>query len=126
MESLGVVSGFAELVKPVSNCLGLPEAQKLDFIKMIDALDLRPDHIKVFQGDPTIALRDIDNRPGLAKGRPRRAIQMKNRMAVFQFDEDETRTLRRIRLLLLEAAHMTLLGIRRTARLVSADQSVQE
>jgi hypothetical protein len=45
---------------------------------------------------------------------------------VFQFDDDEARTLTRIRLMLVEAAHISPLGIRPAWCLVSVDQNMQK
>jgi hypothetical protein len=110
-QSLGVVSALTELIKPLSNCPGLPEAQQLEFIEMIDTSDLPPNNIHTFEGDRFILLLKIDARPRLAKCRRCRALQMKSRTVISQFDDDEARTLTRIRLTLVEAAHITPPGI---------------
>jgi hypothetical protein len=78
------------------NCPGLSEAQQCDCIEGTDASDLPPNDIHTFEGDRFILPRDIDKRSGLAKGRRRRSVEMKSRTVVFQFDNDETRTLTRI------------------------------
>jgi ATP-dependent exoDNAse (exonuclease V) alpha subunit len=65
-------------------------------IEKIDAPDLPPHDILILEGDLLILLRNLDDRAGLAKGRRCRAIQMKNRTVVVQFDDDETRILTRI------------------------------
>jgi hypothetical protein len=93
---------------------GLFEAQQLEFIEMIDTPDLPPSDVHTFEGDGFMLLLNTDTRPVLAKGRRCRALQMKNRIVVFQFDDDEARTLTRIRLMLVEAAHITPPAIRRT------------
>jgi hypothetical protein len=123
---LGVVFAVTELIKPLSNCPGLSEAQQLEFIKMTDTSDLPPNDIDTFEGDRFILLRDIDTRPGLAKGRRCPALQMKNRTGVFRFDDDEARNSTRIRLMSVEAAHITPPGIRHSWCLVSADQNVHK
>jgi hypothetical protein len=123
---LGVVFALTELIKPLTNCSGSSEAQQLEFIKMIDTSNLRPNGIHTFESDRFILLLNTDTRPGLAKGRRCRALQMKNRTGVFQFDGDEARTLTRIRLMLVEAAHITAPGIRGAWCVVSADESVQK
>jgi hypothetical protein len=123
---LDVVVALTEPIKPLSNCPGLPEAQQLELIKMIDTSDLPPNNIQTFEGDRFILLLNTDIRPGLAKRRRCRALQMKNRTGVFQFDGDEARTLTRVRLMLVEAAYITSPGIRRGWCLVSADQNVQK
>jgi hypothetical protein len=94
--SLGVVFALTELIKPLSNCLGLSEAQQNDFIEKIDTPDLPPNDIHISLGDPFILLRNIDIRSGLAKGRRCRAVQMENRTVFFQFGDNETPTLTRI------------------------------
>jgi hypothetical protein len=63
---------------------------------MIDTPDIPPDDIKILEHDPFILLQDIDTRSGLAKGRRCRAVQMKKRTVVFQFDNNKTRTSTRI------------------------------
>jgi hypothetical protein len=108
-EYFGVVSAFTELIKSLCNCPGLPEAQQLEFIEMLDTSDLPRNDIHTFEGDRFILLLNTDTQPGLAKGRRCCALQMKNRTVVCQFDDDEARTLTRIRLMLVEAAHITAL-----------------
>jgi hypothetical protein len=95
-QSLGIVSAFTQLIKPVLNCPGLFESQQIDFIKKIDSPDLPPNDILILEGNPFISLRNIDTRSGLVKGRLCRALQMKNRTVVIQFDNGETRALTRI------------------------------
>jgi hypothetical protein len=124
-QSLGGVFALTELIKSLSNCPGLSEAQQIEFIKMIDASDLPPSDIHTFEGDRIILLFNTDTRPRWAKGRRCCALQMKNRTVVSQFDDDEARILTRIRLMLVEAAHITTPGIRGTWFLMSADQTVQ-
>jgi hypothetical protein len=48
---------------------------------------------------------------GLAKGRRYLALQLKTRTMVLQFDDDEARIFTRIRLMWVEAAHITPPGI---------------
>jgi hypothetical protein len=60
---------------------------------MIDISDLPRNDIHTFEGGRFILLLNPGTRPGLAKGRRRRALQMKNRTGGFQFDDDEARTL---------------------------------
>jgi hypothetical protein len=109
--SLGVIFALTELIKPLYNCPGLSEAQQLEFIEMIDASDMPPNDIHTFEGDWFILLPNTDTRPELAKGRRCRALQMKNRTLVFQFDDDEARILARIRFMLGEAASITPLTL---------------
>jgi hypothetical protein len=123
---LGVVFALTELIKPLYNCPGLSEAQQLEFIEMIDTFDLPPDDIHTFEGDRFIFLLNNDTRPGLAKGKRCRALQMKSRTVVFQFDDDKARTLTRIQPVLVEAAHIPPHAIWRRWSLVSADQIVQK
>jgi hypothetical protein len=85
-QSLGVVFALTELIKPLSNCPGLSEAQQLEFIEMIDASDLPPSDRHTFEGDRFILLLNADTWPGLIKGRRCCALHMKNRTVVFQFD----------------------------------------
>jgi hypothetical protein len=120
------VFALTELIKPLYNCPGLSQAQQLESIEMIDTSDLPPNDIHIFEAGRFILLRNTDTWPGSAKGKRCRAIQMKNRTVVFQFDDDEARTLTRIRLMLVEAAHITRHAIWRTWCLVSADQIVQK
>jgi hypothetical protein len=58
-QSLGVVSASTELVKPLSNCPGLCEAQRLYFIERIDTPDLPRDPLPTLEGDPVILLRYV-------------------------------------------------------------------
>jgi hypothetical protein len=126
VQLLGIILALTEVIRPLSNCPGLSEAQQREFIKMIDTSDLPRNDIHTFDGDRSILLLNTDTRPGLAKGRRCRDLQMKNRTGVFQVDGDEARTLTRIRLMLVEAAYITSLGIRRPWSLVSADQNMQK
>jgi hypothetical protein len=71
---LGVVFALTELIKQLSNCLGLSEAQQLELIKMIDTSGLPPNDIHTFEGDRFILLRNNVTRPGLAKGNLCRAL----------------------------------------------------
>jgi hypothetical protein len=95
-QSLGVISAFTELTKPLSSCPGLSESQQLDFIEKIDTPDLPPNDIHILEGDPFILLRNMDTRSGLAKGRRCRALRMRNRTVVLWFDDDQTRAITRI------------------------------
>jgi hypothetical protein len=88
-------AAFPAGIKPLSNCPGLSEAQQLEFIEMIDTSDLPPNDIHTFEGGWFFLLLNTDTRPGLAKGRRCRALQMRNRTGVFQFGDDEARTLTR-------------------------------
>jgi hypothetical protein len=94
--SFGVISAYTELIRPLKNCPGFAEAQQIDFIEKIDTPDLPPNQIHILEGDPFILLRNMDTRSGLAKGRRCRAVEMKNQTVVFQFDDNDTRTLTRI------------------------------
>jgi hypothetical protein len=123
-ESLGVV--FDGTSQIVSNCPGLSEAQQLEFIEMIDTSDVPPNDIHTFEGDWFILFLNPGPRPGLAKGRRCGSLRMRNRIVIFQLDNDEARTLTRIRLMLVEAARITSHAIRRTWCLVSADQTTQK
>jgi hypothetical protein len=75
---LGVVYAFTDLIKLLSNCPGLSEAQQIDFIKSTETPDLGPNKIHILEGDPFILLRNIDKRSGLAKGRHCRALELGN------------------------------------------------
>jgi hypothetical protein len=92
----GVVSSFTKLIKALSNCPALSESQQIDFIERIDGPDLPPNDIDIIEGNPFILPRTIHARSGLAKGRRCRTIQIRNRIVVLQFDDDETRALTRI------------------------------
>jgi hypothetical protein len=48
--SFSIVSAFTQLIKPLSNCLGLSEAQQIDFIKKIDTPDLPSNDIPIYGG----------------------------------------------------------------------------
>jgi hypothetical protein len=63
--SFGTISAFAQLIKPLSNCRGLSEAQQIDFIKKIDTPDLPSNNINVLEGDPFVLIINIDTRSGL-------------------------------------------------------------
>jgi hypothetical protein len=95
-QPLGSVCAFTQLLKPLSNCRGLSESHQIDFIERMETPDLPPNQIHILHGDPFILLRNMDTRSGLAKGRRCRAIQMRNRTIVVEFDNHETRTLTRI------------------------------
>jgi hypothetical protein len=73
-------------MKPLSNCPGMSESQQLDFIESIDTPDLPENDIQILEGDSLILRRNIETRSGLAKARGYRAIQMRNRTVVVQFD----------------------------------------
>jgi hypothetical protein len=90
------MSTFIQLVRPLSNCPGLSEAQQIDFIQKIDSPDLPSNNIPILEGVPFVSIRNIDTLSGLVKGRRCRAIQNKNRTVVFQFGDGKTRTLTRI------------------------------
>jgi hypothetical protein len=76
--SFGIISAFTQLIKPLSNCPGLSEAQQIDFIEKIDIPDLPSNDMPFLEGDPSVLIRNIDTRSGLVKGRRCRAIQIKN------------------------------------------------
>jgi hypothetical protein len=92
----GIISAFTQLIKPVSNCPGLSEAQQIDFIEKFDTLDLPSKDIRILEGDPFVLIINIDTRSGLVKNRRCRVIQIKNRTVVFQFEDGETRAFKRI------------------------------
>jgi hypothetical protein len=94
--SLGVVYALTYLIRPLSNCPGLSQAQQINSIESIEAPDLSPKEIHILEGDRFILLRNIDTRSGLAKGRRWRALELRNRTVVLQFDDDEKRSLTRI------------------------------
>jgi hypothetical protein len=73
----GIVSPWTELIKPLSKCPGLSEAQQIEFVERIDTVDLPPNNIHILEGALFILLRNIDTWSGLAKRRRCRAIQMK-------------------------------------------------
>jgi uncharacterized protein YcgI (DUF1989 family) len=77
-QSFGVVFAFTELIKALSNCPGLSEAQQLEWIEMIDTFHLPPNDIHTFEGDRFILLLGTDARPGLAKSRHCLALEVKN------------------------------------------------
>jgi hypothetical protein len=108
--SLGAVFALTELIKRLSNYPGFSETQQLEFIEMIDTSDMPPNDMHTFEGDRFILLPNTGTRPWLAKGRRYRALQMRNRAVVFQFDGDQAQTLIRIRFVLVEAAHITPLA----------------
>jgi hypothetical protein len=74
----------------------LSEAQQIDFIEKIDPPDLSLTDIPILEGDPFVLTRNIDTQSGLVQGRCCRAIQIKNQIMVFQFEDGETRALTRI------------------------------
>jgi hypothetical protein len=74
-------------MKPLSNCHGTSESRQLDFIESIDTPDLPENDIEILEGDSFILLRNIETRSGFAKGGRCRAIQMRNRTVVVQFDD---------------------------------------
>jgi hypothetical protein len=75
--SFDIISAFTELIKPLSNCPGLSEAQQINFIGKIDTSDLPPKDIHILKGDPFILIRNIDTRSGLVKGRRCRVCKSK-------------------------------------------------
>jgi hypothetical protein len=92
----GITSAFTQLIKSLSNCPGLSEAQQIDFIEKIDTSDLPSNDIPCLEGDPFVLIRNFDTRSGLVNNRRCYAIQIKNRTVVFQFVDGETRALTRI------------------------------
>jgi hypothetical protein len=70
--------------------------QQMDFIERIDTPDLPSNEIRILEGDLYILLRNMDTRSGLAKGGRCRAVQLRNRTVVLEFDDGETRTRTRI------------------------------
>jgi hypothetical protein len=60
----------------------LSDSQQIDFIEKIDTPDLPPNEIHILEGDPYILPRNIDTWSGLAKGRRRPAVQLRNRIVV--------------------------------------------
>jgi ATP-dependent exoDNAse (exonuclease V) alpha subunit len=71
----------------------LSEAQQIDFIEKIDTHDLHSNNIPILEGDPFALVKNVNTRSGLVMGRRCRAIQIKNRALVFQFEDGETRAL---------------------------------
>jgi hypothetical protein len=63
----GVVFALTELIKPLSNCSGLSEAQQLEFIEVIDTSRLRPNDIHALEGDRFFLLPNTDTWPGWQK-----------------------------------------------------------
>jgi hypothetical protein len=63
---LGVVSALVELIKPLTNCLGLSESEQFDVIEGVDTLDLPPTNIHILGGDPFILLLNMDTGSGEA------------------------------------------------------------
>jgi hypothetical protein len=81
--SFGIISAFTQLIKPLSNCPGLSEAQRIDFIEKIHTRDLPSNDIPILEGDPFVVIRNIDTRSGLLKVRRCRAIQIKTEQWFF-------------------------------------------
>jgi hypothetical protein len=75
--SFGIIPAFTQLIKPLSNCPGLSEAQQIDFIEKIDTLDLPSNDMPILEGDPFVLIRNIDTRSGLVKVRCCCAMQIK-------------------------------------------------
>jgi hypothetical protein len=89
--SFSIISAFTQLIKPLSNCPRLSEAQQIDFIEKTDAPDLPSNDIPILEGDPFILIRNTDTRSRRVNGRRRHAIQIKNRTV-----DGEIRALTRI------------------------------
>jgi hypothetical protein len=53
-QSFGIISVFIQLIKPLSNCSGLHEAQQINFIEKIDTPDLPSNDIPILEGDPVV------------------------------------------------------------------------
>jgi hypothetical protein len=76
--SFGIMSAFTQLIKSLSNCPGLSEAQQIDFIEKIDTSDLPSNYIPILEGDSFVLIINIDTRSGLVKSRRFRIIHIKN------------------------------------------------
>jgi hypothetical protein len=81
--SFGIISAVTQLIKLLSNFLGLFEAQQIDFIKKIDTPDLASNYIPILEGNPFVLIRNTHIRSGLVKGKRCREIQIKNRTVFF-------------------------------------------
>jgi hypothetical protein len=94
--SFDIISAFTQLIKPLSNCPGLSEAQQINFTEKIDTPDLPSNNILILEETRFVLIRNIDIRSGTVKYRRCHAIQIKNRTVVFQFEDGATRALKRI------------------------------
>jgi hypothetical protein len=63
-QTFGVVFALTELIKPLSNCPGLSEAQQLEFIEVIDTSHLPPNDIHTLKGDRFFLLPNSHTWPG--------------------------------------------------------------
>jgi hypothetical protein len=59
VRSFGTISAFTQLIKPLSNCPGLSEAQQIDFIKKINTFDLPSNDIPILEAGPFVLIRSI-------------------------------------------------------------------
>jgi hypothetical protein len=66
-QSFAVVFALTELIKPLSNCPGLSEAQQLEFIEVIDTYHPPPNDIHTPEGDLFFLLLKTDTWPGWEK-----------------------------------------------------------
>jgi hypothetical protein len=90
---LGTCLALTQLTKPLRNCPGLSESQQTDFVEKMDIPHLHPSRIEILHGNSLILLRNISTRVGLAKGRCGRALDMRHRTVVLEFDNGQTFTL---------------------------------
>jgi hypothetical protein len=72
VRQLGLVANqdqeaLTQLIKPLSNCLGLSESQPIDFIEKSDISDLPANEIHILDGDLYILLRKMDTCPAWQK-----------------------------------------------------------
>jgi hypothetical protein len=66
-KSFGVVFALTGLIKPLSNCPGLSEAQHLEFIEVIDTSHLPPNDIHALESDRFFLLPNTDTWRGWQK-----------------------------------------------------------
>jgi hypothetical protein len=81
--SFGIISAFTQLIKPLSNGLGLSETQQIDFIEKMNTLNLPSSDIPILERDPFVLIRNIDTRSALINVRRCRAIQIKTEQWFF-------------------------------------------
>jgi hypothetical protein len=91
-KSFGIVSAFAELVKPLFNCPGLSEAPQIDVIQKIETSNLHLYDIHILERDPFTLLRNISIPSAFIKGGLSCNIN-ENQTVVFQFKNHETMAL---------------------------------
>jgi hypothetical protein len=86
---LGEISAVTDLVTPLVESPGLSICQQRDFIEKLDLPDLPPHHLRLFEGDCLVLMRNRDTSLGLAKGRRCTAKEVRNRTLVVCSDGRE-------------------------------------